>query len=62
MEVALRPAVRRALIALVLLAGFAAAQTPRHEATLTLYTSIAEKDLPTLTRESRRLIFYRLPN
>jgi len=49
MEVAVRPAVRRAVIALALLAGVAAGQAPaRHDASLTLYTSIAEKDLPAL--------------
>ena len=66
MEVAVRPAVRRALIALTLTAGLAAAQgladylgpdrlpriaaAARREGTLNLYTSIAEKDLPTLIK------------
>jgi iron(III) transport system substrate-binding protein len=51
MEVAVRPAVRRALIALALLAGVAAGQVPaRRDTALTLYTSIAEKDLPTLVK------------
>ena len=59
MEVVVRPAVRRAVITLALLAGVAAGpstslgagQAPaRHEASLTLYTSIAEKDLPALVR------------
>jgi len=66
MEVAVRPAVRRALIALALLAGTAAAQgltddpgpdrlpriaaAARREGALTLYTTIAEKDLPAVIR------------
>ena len=61
MEVAVRPAVRRAVVALALAsglasglaglaAGLAAAQAPPHERALTLYTSIADKDLPTLIK------------
>ena len=67
MEVSLPAVVRRSLVALVLAAGVAAAQTSladyqgpdrlariaaaaRKEGTLTLYTTIAEKDFPTLAR------------
>jgi len=66
MEVALQPAVRRAVVLVVLLAGIAAGQSPpaanqgnrlariaaaaRREGALTLYTTIAEKDLPTLIK------------
>ena len=49
MEVVVRPVVRRAVIALALLAGVAAGQAPPRQASaITLYTSIAEKDLPAI--------------